>query len=114
MNIIDLHNQFIEQIKQKKELKLTFGFMPEPCKMIESHIKKTDVKLYTLICGIRDRVSFTRRRYAGTGFYCWAHSGEVEIPSDPWPAVTFPKSVLFVEIAHAIELGKIITPTEVA
>jgi hypothetical protein len=106
MNIQELHEHFLIQFLAKKNINVTFGFMPEPCEKIESHIKATDEKLYTLISGIRDRVTFNRRRYGIGSFYTWANSSEVLLSQDPWPASVYPKSVLFVDIAYAIEQGR--------
>lgn len=47
--------------------------------------------------------SFNRRRYGDGQFYCWARHTKVSI-ADPWPAVHYPKAVLYFETARAFSL----------
>lgn len=38
---------------------------------------------------------FHRRKYGERQFYCWAHHAVLNnAPTDPWPAMHFPKAVL--------------------
>lgn len=55
------------------------------------------------ICIAMTEFSFNRRRYGDGQFFCWARHPKVTI-ADPWPAVHFPKAVLYFETARALSL----------
>jgi len=43
---------------------------------------------------------FSRRKYGGRYFYCWAHHAVFRAsPIDPWPAAHYPRAVLMAEFA---------------
>lgn len=49
-----------------------------------------------------EKATFTRRNYNGQ-FYCWLHHSAITASLDPWPASRYPKAVVCIEIARAIE-----------
>lgn len=52
---------------------------------------------YDLLCELAESVTYTVRRY-GNSSYCWPVLNNVQLHTDPWPAVRFPKAVLCVSV----------------
>ena len=103
MIISELYNEFYEKMISDGTIESRAGVMMAPARKVEAYVKKHDPELFDRISRIRDGVTFTRRKYGVANFYCWAHSAELQLPQDPWPAANFPKAVLFVDIALILE-----------
>jgi hypothetical protein len=103
MKVSEIYNLYNKELIIEGKIKQSFNVAISPAKKTEAHIKKFDNDFYTLVDGIRSRTKFNRRKYGVADFFCWASSSEVDISCAPWPAVNFPKSVLFVEIALKLE-----------
>ena len=52
---------------------------------------------------LAEETTYRRRKYYPCQFYCWPQHEKL-LPMDPWPASRFPKAVLCMEFARALNL----------
>ena len=67
-------------------------------------LSKVDKKTFDQLNDLAEQTIFTRRHYGQGVFYSWAHHEKLPKIMDAWPASRWPKGVLCLEFAKALNL----------
>jgi hypothetical protein len=67
-------------------------------------MKALEPARFDLLCEEAEKATFAVRQYGQGQFYCWIHHPAIKDALDPWPGSRFPKAVVCIEIARALNV----------